>query len=446
MSPQRRTALVSVVVAAVLVALKLGAGLAAHSLGLISEAVHSGTDLVAALLTFFTLGVAGRPADVSHQYGHGKAEHLSALGEAVFLALASIFIGFRAIERLTGSETQTANATWYAFAVVGVVIVLDLARTAVSFRASRRYHSAALAANAVHFGGDLGGSLAVLVGLLFVRAGHPNADSIAALFVAVLVLMAAWQLARRNIDVLMDRAPGDAEEAALAAIAALSPPVDLRRLRMRQAGGRQFADVVIGVSPAAAVGQGHATADAVEAAVERALPGSDVVVHVEPFADAGLQERALAAALSVDGAREIHNLSLVDVGGRTELSLHLKLPGEVSLEAAHEVAEELERAICAAVPEVDAVQTHIEPLTERRSAREVPGDVKTVERIVLEATGAAPRQVRFLHTDSGLVAFLTLGMEGQSRLDAAHARASQIEEQIRRERPDIADVIVHTEP
>jgi cation diffusion facilitator family transporter len=446
MSPQRRTALVSVVVATVLVALKLGAGLAAHSLGLISEAVHSGTDLVAALLTFFTLGVAGRPADVSHQYGHGKAEHLSALAEAAFLALASVFIGFRAIERLTGSETQTASATWYAFAVVGIVIVLDVARAAVSFRASRRYQSAALAANAVHFGGDLAGSVAVLVGLLFVRAGHVNADSIAALFVAVLVLIAAWQLARRNIDVLMDRAPADAEEAARAAIAALSPPVDLRRLRMRQAGGRQFADVVIGVSPAAAVGQGHATADAVEEAVERALPGSDVVVHVEPFAHAGLQERALAAALSVGGAREIHNLSLVDVGGRTELSLHLKLPGEVTLEAAHEVAEELERAICTAVPEVDSVQTHIEPLTERRSAREVPGDVKTVERIVLEATGTAPRQLRFLHTDGGLVAFLTLGMEGQSRLDAAHARASEIEEKIRRERPDIADVIVHTEP
>jgi cation diffusion facilitator family transporter len=445
-SPQRRTALVSVVVAAVLVALKLGTGLLAHSLGLVSEAAHSGTDLVAALLTFFTLGIAGRPADVSHQYGHGKAEHLSALAEAAFLGLVSVFIGFRAIERLAGSHSTTVQATWYAFAVVGIVIVLDLSRATVSWRASQRYRSAALASNAVHFLGDLGGSLAVLVGLLFVHAGYPNGDSVAALFVAVLVLIAAWQLARRNVDVLMDRAPSDAEEAARAAIEALRPPVHLRRLRMRQAGGRQFADVVIGVPPSDAVGQGHATADAVEAAVERALPGSDVVVHVEPFAGAGLQERALAAALSVPGAREIHNLAIVDVDGRTELSLHLKLPGDVSLESAHAVAEQLERAICNAVPEVDAVQTHIEPLAERTAAHEVPGDVMTVERIVVEATGAPPRALRFLHTDGGLVAYLTLGLEGQSRLDAAHARASEIEERIRRERPDIADVIVHTEP
>jgi divalent metal cation (Fe/Co/Zn/Cd) transporter len=244
----------------------------------------------------------------------------------------------------------------------------------------------------------------------------------------------------------MDRAPSDAEAAARAAIGAIRPAVTLRRLRMRHAGGRQFADVVIGVSPGAAVGQGHAVADAVEAAVERALPGSDIVVHVEPLEDAALRERAHAAALTVRSVREIHNLALVDVGGRTELSLHLKLPGELSLEDAHDVAEEVERAICAAVPEVDAVQTHLEPLTEPAAAREVSADSRDVERIVEQATGAPPREVRFLRTDGGLVAFLTLGLDPHSRLDDAHARASEIEERIRRERPDIADVIVHTEP
>jgi cation diffusion facilitator family transporter len=445
-TPQRRAALVSVAAAAALVALKLTTGLLTHSLGLISEAMHSGTDLVAALLTFFALGVAGRPADIGHQYGHGKAEHLAALAEAVFLAIASIFIGVRALERLAGSSSvHTVNPTWYAIAVVLVVIAVDLSRASVSWRASRQYKSAALASNALHFASDLAGSIAVLAGLLIARAGYPNGDSVAALFVAVLVLMAATRLARTNVDVLMDRAPLAAEEAARAAIAAV-PEVELRRLRMRHAGGRQFADVVIGVSSAAAVGQGHAAADAVEAAVEYALPGSDVVVHVEPLEDAGIRERAHAAAVAVPGVREVHNLALVDVDGRTELSLHLKLPGEVTLEEAHAVAEQLERAVCAAVPEVDAVQTHLEPLTEPSAAREVLGDKRTVERIVLDATGKAPRELRFLRTDGGLVAFLTLGLEGTTRLDEAHARASEIEERIRRERPDIADVIVHTEP
>jgi cation diffusion facilitator family transporter len=446
-SPQRRSALVSVVAAAALLVLKLSVGLATHSLGLVSEAAHSGTDLVAALLTYFAVRVAARPADLQHQFGHGKAEHLAALSEAGFLSVVSLFISVRAIERLlgvTGTEVQTP---WYAFAVLGLVIGIDASRTIVSWRVASRYESAASASNAVHFGSDLMGSVAVLIGLVLAHYGYPNADPIAALFVGVLVLLAAARLIRTNVDVLMDRAPLEAEEAALHAIEELQPAVELRRIRMRQAGGKQFADVVIGVPPGAAVGQGHAAADAVEAAVERALPNADVVVHVEPLEDAGLRERAHAAAVGVPQIREVHNLTIVEVDGRKELSLHVKLPGDLSLEEAHEAAEQLESAITAAVPEIAGVQTHIEPLTEPREAREVAGDEEVVvRRVVREATGREPRVLRFLRTDDGLVAFLTLGLDGTSRLDAAHARASEIEEAIRRERPDIADVIVHTEP
>jgi cation diffusion facilitator family transporter len=437
----------SVAAAAVLVLLKLTVGLATHSLGFVSEAAHSGTDFVAALLTYFAIRVAARPADVTHQFGHGKAEHLAALGEAAFLVAVSLFISVRAIERLVGSRPSHVNVTWYAFVVLGVVIAIDASRTLVSWRTAKRHESAALASNALHFGSDLLGSVAVLVGLLFVHAGHPKGDAAAALFVAALVLIAASRLIKVNVDVLMDRAPAEAEAAAIAAIGALEPTVELRRLRMRQAGGRQFADVVIGVPPGAAVGQGHAAADAVEAAVEDALPNADVVVHVEPIEHAGLRERAHAAALAVPRVREVHNISLLRVGGGIELSLHVKLPGDLSLDEAHSVAEELEEAICRAVPEISGVQTHIEPLTETSEGREVSADsAAIVTRIVRDATGREPRRLRFLRTDAGLVAFLTLGLDGSSSLDEAHARASQIEEQIRLERPDIADVIVHTEP
>jgi cation diffusion facilitator family transporter len=446
MTPQRRAALVSVAAAALLVVLKLSVGLATHSLGLISEAVHSGTDLVAALLTYFAVRVAARPADVTHQFGHGKAEHLSALAEAGFLAAASIFISARAIERLAGVTRGNANPTWYAFAALGVVLAIDLSRTAVSWRTARRYQSAALASNALHFGSDFAGSLAVLAGLIFTRAGHPSGDPISALFVGALVLLGAARLIKVNSDVLMDRAPAEAEERAIAAIKAMQPAVELRRVRMRQAGGRQFADVVIGVSPGAGVGQGHAAADAVEDAVERALPNADVVVHVEPVEDASVRERVHAAAAGVPRVREVHNISLVDVDGRTELSLHVKLPGDLTLDEAHDIAEQLERAVREAVPEIAGVQTHLEPLAETREAREVEAGRALVERIVREVTGAPPRELRFLHTDGGLVAFLTLGLDGTSRLDDAHAQASEIERRIHLERADIADVIVHTEP
>jgi cation diffusion facilitator family transporter len=445
MTPQRRTALVSIGAAAALVALKLGAGLGSGSLGLVSEALHSGTDLVAALLTFFAIGVAGRPADPAHQYGHGKAEHLAALAEATVLALVSAGVAGFAVARLFGLTEGEVDPSGWVFLVVGIVLLLDLSRTVVSLRTARRYSSEALRSNALHFGSDFAGTLAVLAGLVAAKAGYPGGDSIAALFVAALVLAAAARLIRRNVDVLMDRAPADAEEAARAAIAEVEPPVHLQRLRLRQAAGKTFADAVISVAPGAAVGQGHAAADRVEDALERALPGIDVVVHVEPRSEeAALRERAHAAALSVPRVREIHNLSVVSLDGRPELSLHLKLPGNLPLEEAHEIAEQVEREIVRAVPEIASVQTHLEPLTEAGSGEEV--EAAEIAAAVERAAGGPPRELRLLRTEHGVVAFLTLGLEPGSTLEEAHARASEVEERLRRARPDVADVIVHTEP
>ena len=449
MSPQRRTALVSVLAAIALVAIKLATGLASGSLALLSEAAHSGTDLAAAALTFFAVGVAVRPADPAHPYGHGKAEHLAALAEATILAGVSLLIAGEAVQRLAADAPPELEVAWYVFVVLGVVLAIDASRTLVLTRAARRYESAAFATSALHFASDLAGSLAVLVGLVAARAGYPDADSVAALFVAALVLAGAARLIRQNVDVLMDRAPADAEAAAVAAIERLAPSVQLRRLRMRRAAGRHFADVVIGVPPAAVFEQGHAAASAVEEAVERAIPGTDVVVHVEPQGVEGtLRERAYAAALRVPGVREVHNIVVLEVGDRTELSLHLKLPGSLSLDDAHAVASRVETAIREAVPEADSVQTHLEPLGDVAEARAVypESEAASVRRIVREETGAEPDDLRFLGTERGLVAFLTLRLDAGSRLADAHTRASEIEERIRHAHPEIADVVVHTEP
>jgi len=326
------------------------------------------------------------------------------------------------------------------------VIVVDATRMLLSFRAARRYGSAALQSNAIHFGSDLAGSTAVLVGLLFAREGHPEGDAVAALFVAVLVILAAVRLMRGNVDVLMDSVPDEAEAAARAAIAQV-PGVELRRLRMRQAGNRQFADVVIGVPGGAAVGQGHAAADAVEEAIQHALPRSDVVVHVEPGDEQEVRDRAHTAALGVPGVREVHNVTVLQVGDELEISLHLKLPGALPLDEAHEIAERVERSIREAVPEATRVQTHIEPLAEASAGAEVERrDRAAIERLVEAETGRPPRELRFLTSPDGTVVHLTLPVDGTTPLAEAHAQASRVEERIRREQPEIDEVIVHTEP
>jgi cation diffusion facilitator family transporter len=450
---QQRTATISVAAAVFLVTVKLVTGLATGSLAFLAEAVHSGTDLVAALLTFFAVRVALRPPDREHHYGHGKAEHLAALGESAFLMLVSLFIAFESVRRLIdGGSGHDIEVTWWALTVLGIVIVVDASRALTSFRTSRRYGSAALAANALHFTSDLAGSVAVLIGLLLVQAGQPSADAAAALFVAVLVVLAAVRLAKGSIDVLMDRTVADADERIRAALAQAGEDVEVRRVRVRQAGGRHFVDLVVGVPMDAGVTQAHAVADRVEEVVERALGGADVVVHMEPTeAEGGIRERATAAAGAIPEVREVHNVRVIRLPEGYELSLHVKLPRDLSLDDAHDAVERLEERVRADVPELRAVHTHIEPLARTDWASAPTSDDTAVERAAIESavkryTGTAPLDVTFRDGEQGRVALVTVSLPGEQPLPSAHQHAGAIEEAVRERCPSLADVIVHTEP
>jgi cation diffusion facilitator family transporter len=447
---QRRTTLVSIAAAGLLVVLKLGTGLATGSLGLISSGVESSGDVGAAILTFFAVRLGRRPADPEHPYGHRRAENLGALGEAAILLAGGLIVSAEAIVHLISAGTPP-ETNWYVFAVIAVALVVDVSRTIVSTRTARRYGSPALRSNAFHFAGDLVGSVAVLIGLLLVRAGFAQADSIAALLIAMIVLAAAMRLIAENANVLMDRTPVEAMEAAERAIARLEPEVELRRLRLRESAGRYFADVVAAVAPGQAVIEGHQAASLVEAAVESALPGSDVIVHVEPRRDGlELRDHVLSIALAEPLVRETHDVTIFEEDGSISVSLHLKFPAELDLRTACAVAERVEQAICAR-PGVSYVQTHLEPLEQTLVGRlaDDRADQQTVyeiQRLVRERTCIEPLSVRLMSAETGRIVFLTVGVNSDASLVDAHQLAGELEDQLRQHLPDIVDVVVHTEP
>lgn len=447
-----RTALVSIAAASALVALKLGTGLIAGSIGLVSAGIESSGDVLAAVLTFLAIRLGGRPADRDHPYGHRRAENLAALGEASILVGGAIVVITQALGRLTGGR-ESLSTHWYVFAVIAVVLVVDASRVTVSLRSAARYRSAALRSNAFHFAGDLAGSLVVLGGLVAVAAGFRDGDAIAALAVAAIILVATGRLVYENARVLMDTAPAEARARAEEAIASLGEDVELRRLRLRESGGRYFGDAVVAVPPGRAVVEGHRTADRLEAAVREALPGSDVVVHVEPQREGlDLRDRALAIALAEPLVREAHDIVVYEHGGRASISLHLKMAPDVALATAHSVAEHVEAQL-RAEPGVEDVQTHLEPLEQPVAAHGDESDADRdrrqrarIERLVLDRTGRPARDLRLLHTDAGLVVFVSVELNRDTMLVAAHELASSLEEDIRRDQAHMADVVVHTEP
>ncbi|MCB0879462.1 MAG: cation diffusion facilitator family transporter [Thermoleophilia bacterium] len=447
---QRRVALASIVAALLLVAIKLSAGAASGSLGLLAEALHSGADLIAAVLTFIAIRVGQRPPDRRHPWGHGRAEHLAALAESIILLLATAYISYEAIHRLvTGTHVPTVGG--WLIGVALVVIAIDAWRTVVSHRAAAVHGSPALASNALHFASDLAGSIAVFAGLALVALGFGPGDSIAALVVAAIVAFNAWRLLWDNAQVLMDVAPEAAERTATRAIDSLDLPITLRRLRIRRSAGSYLADVVIGVSATDHVGQGHALADAVEDAVERALPGSDVVVHVEPDErSATLRDRVTAAALAHPGIHEVHNVRVLLIDGVPEVSLHLKVRPDMRLDAAHDLADRVEDDIRAGVPELTHVDVHIEPVDVHASVAGTVDDDAAVRSAASEAafevTGRDTVDVRVRRTQRGLVAAVTVLAAGDQTLSDAHVLATRVEERLGELVPELVDVVVHTEP
>jgi cation diffusion facilitator family transporter len=449
---QARTALMSIGAAALLVVLKLGTGIVAGSLGLVSAGIESSGDVIAAFLTFFAIRFAVRPADRDHPYGHRRAENLGALGEATILTCGGVFIVVEAIIRLTAGG-HGLDARWYVFAVIGVALLVDVSRITVSLRTARIYRSAALRSNAFHFAGDMAGSVAVLGGLVAVAAGFKDGDAIAAILVAGIIFAAASRLIYENARVLMDTTPADARDKAEAAISELGDAVELRRLRVRESGGRYFADAIVGVPPGQAVVESHSTADAVEAAVQTALPDTDVVVHLEPRREGlELRDRVLAIALAEPLVREAHDITIYEHQGQVSVSLHIKLAPDVAIDQAHDVAERVEAAL-REEPGVEDVHTHLEPLEQPVAARpdedrDHADDLQRqrISKLVLDRTGESPRALRLLHAAGGLVVFVSVAVPADLALPQAHDLASRLEDDIRDGQPHMQDVVVHTEP
>jgi cation diffusion facilitator family transporter len=445
---QRRTAIGAIVAAAALVGLKLGVGLAAGSLALISAGIESSGDVLAAAMTFFAVRLGGQPPDPEHPYGHARAENLGALAEAGILLAGGTIVAIEAVVRLVNPQ-GAPDTRWFVFAVVAVALCVDAGRTLASFRAARRWHSPAMRSNAFHFASDMAGSIVVLIGLLVVRAGVQQGDAIAALVIAALIIAAAGRLIAENANVLMDRTPVQARELALRALRQLEPEIETLRLRLRESGGHYFADAVVAVPPGRAVVEGHQAADAVEQTIQTILPDSDVVVHVEPRREGlDLRERVLEIALEEPLVKEVHDVTVYEEDGRATVSLHLKFPAELDLDAALAVSGRVERNICSR-PRVADVQTHLEPLEQPLAAHALASeanvqDGQEIERLVLEQTGYSPTRIRFLSTERGRVLFVTLDLKTGISLIAAHELAGTLEEELRRRLANIAEVVVHT--
>jgi len=382
---KRSAALFSVFAAAIVTLLKLLAGLLTGSLGMLSESAHSGIDLIASAITLFSVQVADRPADEDHNYGHGKIESLSAFVETVIMLASCVWLVTEAIRRIVYHHHLDLKPSIWPFAVLLLSIVVDFTRSRTLGRIALEHRSDALAADAVHFATDMWASAAVMLGLLASYAGEryslswlEYADPIAAVVVAGVILRVSWRLAQQTVDTLLDATPSESRKQTRNELerdlAAIPGVLSVERLRTRRSGSNYFADVTLGMPRSLTFQRSEQLTKAATEAVQRHLPGADVVVHPVPTASLAESVHDRIRAVAARRNLGIHEISVQQYGTHLHPQLHIEQHLEVDetmpLLEAHELVTELEAEMRREVPAISSILTHIEsePATIERPA------------------------------------------------------------------------------
>ncbi|MEM2146760.1 MAG: cation-efflux pump [Candidatus Jordarchaeaceae archaeon] len=478
----RIVALSSVIAAVFLVSFKFVVGWLSNSLGILSEALHSSLDLVAAAITFLAVRAAVKPADFDHHFGHGKIENLSALIETLLLFVTCGWIIYEAVNRIFFTRVWVEASIW-TFLVMGISIVVDFSRSRALYRVARKYNSQALEADALHFRTDIWSSSVVIVGLALVWISEKTglnyimrpleylapglfmlyesfsfdvlhyADSVAALIVAGIVVFVSYRLGKRAVDALLDRAPKGVSERVKKVVCETEGVQECTLVRVRTSGPKYFVVLNVSINEADSLKKAHDIALEVEKKVKGILPTAEVIIHTDPTEiDAEtIPEKIRTIALLNE--LKIHGVHIHEANKKTAIDLHLEVTSQLSLKETHEIADRLEKEIKEKIPKVEEVNIHLEPVeeppieycdvtdgTEKKLCQEIK---ETVENII---GPTRCHEIRIRKAKGRYHVYIHCTLDEAMPIGEAHKLTSQIELKIKKKLPQIEEVNIHTEP
>ena len=447
----------SALAALVVTLLKLATGLASGSLGVLSDAAHSGLDLVGAGLTYVSVQVADRPADDDHPYGHAKVENISAFVEVFLMVASSLWIGAEAIGRMTRHQVGIRYSVW-PMVVLAVSIAVDLWRSRNLRSVAVRTKSAALEADAAHFSSDIWASAAVFLGLGLSWAGahfHVAAlrysDSVTALLVSAMILLFAWQVGRRTVSTLVDATPRDTRTRVLSEVRKVNGVLAVDQARMRSAGASHFADLTLSMSRQLTFQRTEQLVLEATAAVRRVLPDADVVIRTVPRETdtESIFDRVRAVALRNNVVLHDVSVQTVDTGLRIEQ--HIEVNEKLPLLKAHSFVRRIEDEIRAELPRVTSVLTHIESEPATIEQPEMHAQDRAMEEHLRVAAAQLP-EILDVHD----VIVSRMGdrfqlschctMPDELAMQRVHQVITVLEDRFKSDCPEVDRVLIHPEP
>jgi cation diffusion facilitator family transporter len=447
----------SVIAALLITGGKTAVGVTTGSLGILSEAAHSALDLIAALLTYLSVGVSDKPADADHQYGHGKVENFSAFVETGLLLVTCVWVVYEAVMRLFFRRVDVEPSVW-AFAVMLISMAVDWWRSRALGRIATKYESQALEADALHFSTDIWSAGVVVLGLALVLLGRVYhldglrlADPVAALFVAGVVVSVSWRLARRTVDALLDAAPAGVRAEIINAVSRVDGVLEVGRVRIRRAGNRYFADLAVGLARTVTFQRSEQLVEAVTDAVRSILPEADVTVQPLPRAQRSENIFDRIRAVATRHNLNVHDISVQDLHGQLHVEQHVELDERMSLKSAHDQVTELEADMRHDVPEIADILTHIES---------EPATIETGDELVRDAElerrlkSAATQFPEILDLHDFIIKLVRgrlyvschCTLSDELSLSRVHDVQTELEIRFKQAAPELFRVLIHPEP
>ncbi len=465
-SAKSSAALSSVLAALGITLLKLITGLLTGSLGMLSEAAHSGVDLLAAVITLITVRISDRPADEEHNYGHGKLENVSAGVEILFMLASALWLAWEAVGRIRHHEDLILRFSIWPFLVLLLSIAVDLTRARTLRRVAHEQRSEALAADAAHFGTDIWSSAAVLLGLAAAYAGDhfgipalQLADPIAALVVTGIILSVVGQLGHRTLDALLDATPPEVRtelrNSLVHEIQSIPDVLKAERVRVRRSGSNYFVDLTLGLPRNLTFQRAEQVTTSATEAVQRTLPGADVVVHTVPVASLGESVFERIRAVAAQSNLSVHDVSVQDRDGRLAVEQHLEVPETMSLRAAHDVVSRLEKEIRREVPGIATLLTHIESEGETIAPTAQVGTAANLESQLRETALTFPEildvhEITVTRPHAGAAPTIQVTCHCTLADDLPMARVHEVitdlESEFRLQHPNVSRLLIHPEP
>ncbi len=419
------------------------------SLAIVSDGLHALLDALTTFALFIATRASLRPPDEEHMYGHEKFESMGGLVGGIVLIGVALLIMYEAIIRL--AQNTLINPEWEiaGFIAVGYTFCVDFFRVG-TLRKARHGESVTMKAGLYHAIADLTSTLIALIGFSLATMGMYYGDPLASIVLSILLTYLSVKLVWSSGMELSDRTSKDVTEKVKREIDIIKGIHKCKNLKVRKVGTKTFVEATIQVPDYLSLEEAHKLASEIETNLKKSLGTAEVTIHIEPSeAEMTTEKQVVMLAAKVEGIKEVHEIETIYVDGKLYVTLHAYVAPKLSVEEAHQKAEQIEKEIAQSIQDVENVTVHIEPLSAKKKKGPTihEGEIRKIVHKVAEQRKESLRIRRIMTCVAGKRLYINIDccFTQQITIEEAHEIASQVEENMQKHFAE-TKVTVHMEP